>query len=174
MAVWGGKRRLFSYEFVYFWEKTRPVSLWTNPCCLKDTSSTLLPRSLCPWDCLQRQGSQLTATCTSQLSASWKASIQCLWSSLPVHCQPLSNSGKAWQSSMAAWKWVLEPLRWVIPLSLNCCLNSGSHKLHYSYFIKTRADGWSAWLITQQNYLPKEGPEPECQMPLRKADPTPP
>ena len=50
---------------------------------------------------------------------------------------------------MAAWKWVLEPLRWIIPLRLNFCLNSRSHKLYYSCFIKKQS--W--WTICLTHYM---------------------
>lgn len=60
---------------------------------------------------------------------------------------------KAWQSSMAARKWVFEPLKGIISLLLNCCLNSGSHKLCYSCFIKKQ--GW--WAICLTHYT--EGPK---------------
>lgn len=44
------------------------------------------------------------------------------------------------------WKWVLEPLKWIIPLRLNCCLNSRGHKLCYSCFIKKQS--WRTICLT--------------------------
>lgn len=80
---------------------------------------------------------------------------------------------KAWKSSTAAWKWVLEPLRWVIPLRLNCCLNSGSHKLCYSCFIKKQ--NW--WTICLTHYMAEtifqtKGQKPRYHMPWRQDDPS--
>lgn len=80
---------------------------------------------------------------------------------------------KAWKSSTAAWKRVLEPLRWVIPLRLNCCLNSGSHKLCYSCFIKKQ--NW--WTICLTHYMAetifqRKGQKPRYHMPWRQDDPS--
>ena len=80
---------------------------------------------------------------------------------------------KAWKSSTAAWKRVLGPLRWVIPLRLNCCLNSGSHKLCYSGFIKKQ--NW--WTICLTHYMAetifqRNGQKPRYHMPWRQDDPS--
>lgn len=144
---------------VCLWKKMRRVSEQIS------VSHRYLPSSCCPGDPTLRVTKGLfagTRTAADGPVDQLLAVPRSLYSAPPEPSalRPGSNLEKAWQSSMAAWKWVQEPLEWIIPLRLNCCLNSGSHKLYCSCFIKKQSWWMIHWTHYMENYLPKEGPEP--------------